>query len=280
MADRLAIPTGYEAAQAAAATRRKIAEMMLEKGLNPQQGMTSWAQVLGSLAQEFVGSRLESRANKDDAAISGKMVADFGDAMSKFKADSSTMSPQDLLQKYATNPWISASGMLDPYKETTTAMLKAANAAPSPTDAVIEVPDGAGGKKWVVNPVRRTAALEAQGYGLGPATESMPAPGGVASPGAMPPVPGGVSMTGTALPPLSGAAPGDGLALSLLSPDEKAILQQELQRRAAGNSAFTPPNAHMPMGSPLAAQRAPAGIVNGKPYWLINGQPYDNPEGK
>lgn len=290
---KFTLPTGYESEQRKAERKRRLAEMLLQRGLSPSGNMQSWAQVLGSLGSAFAGNRLDRQADRMDEDVQGRMLNDYREQLGGFNADKATMTPDQLVEKYGSSAFLADE--VKPFRDALARRLTErediidfggrrtrqgdvlGQIEPGrPTDAVIRDANG----NWIVNPVRTTAALEAQGFtpnGAPPrATYSMPDP--TAQP--MPQIPSG-------MPPMSQApgmpAPtGDGLNLQLLNPEEKQILAQELARRAGqGNGNYNLQNdTSIPMGSPLTARRAPAGVVNGKPYWIINGKPYDNPEGR
>lgn len=276
---QIIIPTGYEDDQVKADNKRKLAQMMLEKGLSSPGNMQSWLQVLGSLGSTAAGLRLNKQADDMELGTNKKILADYVSQLSEFHNDEKTMAPADLVAKYRGKPFLEEA--LKPYTEAMTARLKdkghvvningtyvdegsmkAGDYAPNdPTASVLRNQDGS----LTESLVRRNAALHAQGYGLGDPATTMPDPG--APNGPMPPVSGPVGGQ-TAVP--GGAPPSSGspLDLSLLSPDERGIMERELARRA-----------HTPSGSPLTSP--PAGVTKtGRPYWMVNGVPYDNPEGK
>lgn len=284
MAAKFVLPTGYESEQRKAERKRKLAQMMLERGM--QSGnMQSWTQPLAQMAAAFAGKRLDKKADKIDADVSERMTADFGKKVEAFNAATSgeNVDPTAIVRAHGSDPMLQ--DMVKPYVETMTEGLKQrqrrvkfgdryrtlgsiseTEREPSdPNSAVIVDQQG----NWVVNPVRTTAALAAQGLPLDmpgrPGVYSMPNP-----------------TVGGQAPP--GGGSGDGMDLGLLTPEERNIMANELRRRAGpGPAQDAPPSNNIPMGSPLApqpAQQPPAGVVNGKPYWLINGIPYDNPEGK
>lgn len=283
---KVTIPTGWEADQRKAAARRKLAERLLAQALGPQGGMTSWTQPLAQMANAFAGNMLDRRADKMDADVASKMRETYASSIGNLQKDvAAGMDLPQVVQKYGADPlmqdmvkpYVDALGKRISEKEN---VVKVGGAQgygrvgdfmgkPLPNDPNDPVVIGSDGS-WKVNDVRRQAALEAQGYspnGQGfPTVRSMPDP-------AMAPPAGGAPATG-----------GDGLDLSLLNPEERGILQNELTRRAGGQgapiSATMNPDPNTPMGSPLGARRRPAGQVNGKPYWIIDGVPYDNPEGK
>jgi hypothetical protein len=280
---QLSIPTGYESAELKAEQKRKLAQLMLEKGLNPSGNMQSWLQVLGSLSSTFAGTRLNKKADELDADTRTRMLADYTKASDSFNADAKALTPDDMVTKYDKNPWLQDD--LKPYQDAIGEGLKEKEKIVSTPTSYERQGDLLGKPKWDPNAsviptgtpgeygpnrARVAEAMAAQGFGVGGNTtirdpnapNSMTGPGAAANGAPTAPAPGGID-------------------LSLLSPQEKQIMQDELARRAAVKSgAFSPPHPNVPMGNPLTAQRAPAGVVNGKPYWMINGQPYDNPEGR
>lgn len=276
------LPTGYEQEQAAAKLRHEIAQKLIEKGMTPQDNMRSWVQVLGQLGQQFAGQHLERRATRADADLTQRMLADYTKKVGEFHADTKDMTPAAVVEKWGSDPLIGQTGLLKPYTSAFEQNLKDSTKRPNPTDPVIEVTGADGKKHWIANRVATDAALMRQGYGLpGSLTTDMLAPGQEETP----PQVQAPELAPAPLP--QGGGQSGGLNLDLLSPEEKGILQQELARRSGAPGAYyqgndytqqTPTN--VPMGSPLTAVPAPAGVVNGKPYWIINGQPYDNPEGK
>lgn len=288
----LMMPTGYEQQQKAAESKRRLAKLMLEKGLSPERNMQSWTQVLGHLAETWAGKSMDKKADKMDAEVASQMSKDFAAKVAGFSADRGTLSPEQMVDKYSFDPMMSE--QTKPYVEALTARLKNGAEgivfgdqyrlksglkdgefkANDPNDAVLRGP----GNTFVTNNARMTAALGAQGFmdsnGQRP-QYSMPDP---MAGGQAPTAPGMQAPAGAPPAPTEG-----GMDLSLLSDDEKQIMSRELQRRAgggAGVTSYTPPHPNVPLGSPLSAQKPPSGLVNGKPYWLINGVPYDNAEGK
>lgn len=276
---QIIIPTGYEDDQVKADNKRKLAQTMLEKGLSSPGNMQSWLQVLGSLGSTAAGLRLNKQADDMESGTNKKILADYVSQLSEFHNDEKTMAPADLVAKYRGKPFLEEA--LKPYAEAMTSGLKEQGEhtnfggqwrakgdikpgefEPSkPTDSVVRGSDG----NWTENLVRRNAALHAQGYGLGDPATTMSDPG--APNGPMPPVSGPVGAQ-TAVPGGAPPSAGSPLDLSLLSPDERGIMERELARRA-----------HTPSGSPLMPP--PAGVTKtGRPYWMVNGVPYDNPEGK
>lgn len=278
---KLQIPTGYEELQRKAAAKRKIAAALLARGMTGDNQMTSWAQPLAQMAQAFAGKRLDKKADKLDAEYTTQMREAYTSGLDRLHAaKAGGMSNEEIVKTFSAEPLLQDA--IKPYQDAMAAALKEREnivdiggsqgygrvgdwmGKPKPNDpnsAVVYDDKG----NWMVNPVRRQAALEAQGYSPGGA--------GFPSVGAMP--------DPAMAPPPGGPAPGgDGLDLSLLNQEERGILQNELERRAGGGQSQFNPDPNTPMGNPLTALPAPAGVVNGKPYWIINGVPYDNPEGK
>lgn len=289
------LPTGYEDAQRKAERKRKIAQMMLQQGIGDDPNMRSWTQVLAHLGQDFAGKRLDKKADDLDADTNKRMLNDYGTRVAAFRtATAGSPDARSIVNNFGSDPFLTE--QVKPYAEAMAARLKEDNThrmfgdqnrlgssigegefAPNkPTDTVLRGPDNT----FIENPVATVGALHRQAYDLGGPVASMTDPMANGAP-TVPPMP-------PMQPPPMGALPavtsGESMpGLELLSPEEREIMSRELQRRASGgsgNGAYTPPNPNTPMGSPLAAQRAPAGVVNGRPYWMINGQAYDNPEGR
>lgn len=281
---KLVIPTGYEDEERKAQMRHQIAKALMEKGLGQQGPMQSWAQVLAQLGNAYFGKQEEKAATKLDTDVDSKIRDAYTGAISSLNSDvKGGMGLGDLVQKYGGNQFVQDA--LKPYADAFGSSLKEKeNIVNTPTgfrragDVVgrekfdpnaMVIPDGHGG--YAANPVRITAALAAQpNTQINNPQTTMQNPlsaGGPPAPSASP------------LPSATG-----GLDLSALTPEEKQILQSEIARRtgSAGQQAVTQlqNDTHVPMGSPLSAARAPAGAINGRPYWLINGVPYDNSEGK
>lgn len=242
------IPTGYEAEQRKAERKRKLAQMMLERGLGPQGHMQSWTQVLAQAANAGVGKFLDKKADKLTDETNEKIKADWLAKNQAFSTDEASMAPGDLWKKYRTDPMLADT--VEPYKDAMTSALKQRaerrmfggrlrtvgdigeqEVEPSsPNDMLITGPDG----NVRPNIMRINTAMGAQGLltpeGMqGLETQSMPDPRRAGMP---------------AQPAMGGE---NNLDLNLLSPEERQIMQRELARRAAGNTA----GANIPNGNPL-----------------------------
>jgi hypothetical protein len=262
--------------------------MMLEKGLANDPNMRSWTQVLGQAASAFAGKRLDKKADKITDDMHQRMRDDYARKVAEFSADEGTLDPTKMTQKWRGDPMMTDN--LDPYQDAMAAGLKERGEHTNfggqwrqkgdiqpgeyepnkPTDSVLRGPDNS----FVINPVRTTASLSAQpNVSISNPVTSMQDPMARGAPPMQPP---------PMQPPGAPAQPaGAGIDTSLLTPDERAIMQKELQRRAGTGGSYSPPNPNTPMGNPLSAQKAPAGTTtDGQPYWIINGVPYDNPEGR
>ena len=279
---KLVMPTGYEGEQQRAKTLRSLAEAMAATSTSTAP-VGSWTQVLAQILQGYVAGRENKKADALDTDVSTKMQNAFNTTHQQFTADAATMTPEQLQAKYGSNPY--AGDDLKPYVEGITARQRkmAENSQtmvdtpdhgyqPLPTqigrvpfDPNKTVVSTDNGQSFGVNPVKITADRLAQANG--PAISAV---NSMAAPGMAPQMPA----------PAAG-----GMDLSLLKPEERQILAQELARRANGSQVGDPAtvlnNTHIPMGSPLSAAKVPDGVtLDGRPYWNINGVPYDNPEGK
>lgn len=189
------LPTGYEGLQHQAAAKRRLAETMTGLGLTPEANQQSILQVLGKMAQQFVGRRAEKQADKLDLQYRSEVGKDYQSRASQFYADAKVLNPQDLVAKWGTDPLVGE--LAKPYQEVATAGMKDAqqfgyhdgqtwmrkgDIAPGtykPNDMnskVIRGPDG----NSMVNPLAVTAAIASQGIPVSDGTYSMadPARGG------------------------------------------------------------------------------------------------------
>jgi hypothetical protein len=119
---KINIPTGYETEQQSIAQKRRLAERMLSLGLAPESNMTSWAQVLGHLAQTWVGHKAERKADKMEVDLSGRVQEDYTNRRAAFFEDAKTMTPQQLTEKYGPDPMLQ--NEVKPYQEAYGAALK------------------------------------------------------------------------------------------------------------------------------------------------------------
>lgn len=257
---KITIPTGYEQQQLAAASKRKLADAMLQQGLAPDPNMVSWTQMLGHLAQAWAGKSMQNDADKLDADVRSKILSDYNARRTGFLADSRTMDPQQLVEKYGNDPMLQND--LKPYEDAFAAGLKQNNELTSfggrmvrkgdvvgqyandPNKMIFVEPDG----QTRLNPVAVTAAAVSSG--------NIVPTKGYAYEGRMPGAnPNLVDTTG-------------------LNDNERAIMLQELARRKGLSAEARAYQQTNPLNPP------PSGVVNGKPYWEIQGKFYDNPEGK
>lgn len=119
---KISIPTGYEQQQLTAASKRKLADAMLERGLAPDPNMVSWAQVLGHMAQAWAGKSMQKDADKMDADVRSQILGDYNNKRAAFLADSQTLSPQQLVEKYGNEPLLQND--LKPYADAFASGLK------------------------------------------------------------------------------------------------------------------------------------------------------------
>lgn len=256
----LVIPTGYETQQRKAASKRKLAEAMLARGMETQPNMTSWTQVLGQLAQAWAGKSMQRDADKTDSEVNNLIREDYTRKRGGFLTDAQTMQPMQLIEKYGGDPMLEDE--LKPYREAHQTALTGREKLIDYNGKVgVRLGDVAGGynndpnqsvhvvdNQMVVNPVKVAAGVAAQGLPLADKQGRM--------------------MYQTTAP-MPGSAPS--MPVGLAAPPSGAAMPQPMR-----------PN--IPMGNPLdpnvGAVRSPDGIIEGKPYWVINGRYFDNPEGK
>lgn len=96
------IPTGYEALEGITARKRKLAESMLQAGLQgPGPNARSWTQLLGSLAQAFVGKRLGNQADNAEEDIRNQQLGEYQTATRAFDEDvKAGVSPEEMVARY------------------------------------------------------------------------------------------------------------------------------------------------------------------------------------
>lgn len=187
----LTIPTGYEGLQRSAASKRKLAEAMMARGMDTPPNMNHWAQVFGQLAQSVAGRRLDKQANTMETEVGNQIRDAYLAKRGAFQQDAGTLQPQDLVAKYGGDPMMAEE--LKPYQAAMTARLvgdqnlmkvgdtfqREADIIPGQTtstsvnDAIMIGPDG----QAVVNPLKVTAGMAAQGFNVTGYPTTMPVPG-------------------------------------------------------------------------------------------------------
>jgi hypothetical protein len=281
---KIVIPTGFESEKRKAEQKRRLAEMLTKIGAQTGN-YNSWTQVAGQLANALAGRITSKKADKLDDSYNDKLKNAYSEAWSGFNADRKAgLSNDEMFEKWGNNPLVGEqAGMY----------AKGLERAITEKEDVVKTPDnryvkqgeliGKGpindpnaavsvtaGGDWVPNLARMSAAQGAQGFvdaNTG-APPNMPFRDPASQPPATPPA------------QVGGPAGGGGFDMNLFSPEEQRVIQAEvLRRRQVGGAGGVPPN--QPYGSPLSANKPPAGMTSdGKPYWIINGVPYDNPEGR
>ena len=113
VAPKLMIPTGYEAEQRNIERRRKIAEALMAQGMQQNPNMTSPWQALAQVANAFVGSRMQKKADQRYDELSGKIKGDYDAFNTEFNNDAAMLKPTELVAKYSNNPM--AEERLKPY---------------------------------------------------------------------------------------------------------------------------------------------------------------------
>lgn len=100
------VPTGYEGLQSQAASKRKIAEALLAQGLaGPGNSARSWAEVLGSMADAWAGKSLQKDADKLDEQVRQRQMQAAVVANQAYEADKANgMTWSELSLKYGGVP--------------------------------------------------------------------------------------------------------------------------------------------------------------------------------
>lgn len=277
---KIVIPTGYESEQRKAAQKRKLAELLTELGAKTGN-YNSWAQVAGQMANALAGRIVSKKADKLDDNYNEQLKGAYDKAWSDFNTDrKAELSPDEMFAKYGNNPFVGEQAKM--YGEALGARLKEdENVVNVPGKGYVRTGDVRGqghinnpndpvivgaNNEWLVNPTRRDASLGAQGF--------------VGQQSGLPPSTVFSDPRATPAPPAAGGPAGGGFDINLFSPEEQKVMFGEAMRRKnLGGAAGIPPN--QPYGSPLAVNKPPDGVTSdGKPYWIINGVPYDNPEGR
>lgn len=254
------LPTGFEREQALAAQKAELAKAMLARGLANDTHMVSPVQVLGHLAQAWAGKSMQNSALNDQVAAGDKMLAAYQGALEGFNKDvTGGLSEGDLVQKYQGNPMLqqALAPHLAAYQHQLEKSFDTKDSATSslhnPQSWVIMGADG----QLHLNPLRTTAAIAGAGGNLTGLPQSMPYE---AMMGAMQGAQGAPQVAPPPDVPPTPAPGGPGLPAN--------------------------PPGQVPFGNPLDQSsilnsRHPNGVLpGGKPYWIINGAVYDNPDGQ
>lgn len=244
---KIYLPTGFERQQAQAAAKQKLADAMMGQGLAPDNNMVSPLQLLGHLAQTWAGKSLGRDALEGQIKTGEDMRAAYTGVQGDFDKDvASGMGVEELFTKYRSNPMMGET--LKPYIEAFTANLKRKGelAQPDMNKQVIQGPDG----QWHVNPLRVAADRAGAGFGIEGYPQSLPTPDRSGLVGAM------MGGQGQELPPVPSAMP--------VPPQGSNSIPYG--NPLDPNIGKIPPPTHM--------------TTDGRPAWFINGQYYDNPEGR
>lgn len=282
---KIVIPTGFEHERRDAERKRAIAEALMKNGMAVNPNMNSWSQVAGQIANAWAGKRLDKKATKMDDAADEHIRSAYTEGLKSLYADATAgKSAGDIVQAHQGDPLMSDA--LAPYvKAQERQLTEAENKVKfggrmrragdigsgeydeNVNDSVVHTPDG----RVTVNMPKAVAGMAAQGmvplqsgqtdiYTTTDPTQS----------------PAGLPATQAA----GGPAGGGNDVLSAFNPEELKVITAEAMRRRQTGAA--PQN--IPSGNPLGPgsnARPPAGVTkDGKPFWVVNGVPYDNPEGK
>jgi len=279
LAPKLTIPTGYEAQQRQLERKRKLAEAMMSMGMQNNPNMVSPLQGLGQLAQIIAGKALDKRLEKRHGELDARILEDFGKANTEFNEDLDTGDWGAVLKKYSSNPMLAdrlkpVENLWEAGKRQDQEIVQnggrwdrkgglVGTAVPSkPQDDLIVGADGT----VSINPVKLTRDMMSQGLEVTNPVTSMQWPGAAGQPPAMgaaaPQAPGG-------LPPISpqGLASMANGGQGLIAPEDAAALHQRMGPEGFANWMKT-------TGQHIGK------LVDGKPFYQINGKWYDNPEGR
>lgn len=291
------IPTGYETQSAEVQRRRALAQALMQAGL--QSGpKRSYAEVFGQIAQAWAGKRLQKKADASEVEINASRQKDYQAANSDFEADAREMTPEQLVMKYGSNPLLK--DRLKPYEGAFEKRLvpdianvngvwvdrnKQTPGSYAPADPSASVlRDGQG--NFIPNAAAIASALRRQGFSDVPT-------GAFADPTRAIPNPT-ADLTST---PGFDKLGNEEQALVLkhwpsATPDQKAIVLRGLANlngipmgspvdvRSDGSAGGGPISRSIPNGlSPEqvnAANRPQTTVIDGKIYYIINGELHDS----
>lgn len=197
---KLNMPTGYESEQRKIEAKRRIAQAMLAQGIAPDK-ISHWSQVLAKLAQTWVGKSEDKKATRMEGEMYERMSGDYSGKISKYQEMVARgASNREIADAFLNDPMMA--DIIKPHTEAYASGLKNAEdlfdsggaqgfqrkgdyvGRPTPVDPNKPVMLGPN-NEMMVNPVRATAAMAAQGLvspqpdqpGMVTPTYSMPMPG-------------------------------------------------------------------------------------------------------
>lgn len=102
------VPTGYESIKSDIAHKRDISTALMKAGLaGPGADARSYAQLLGSLAQAWVGSSTNKDANKEETGLNAQIKAASDTAETGLTTDAAAgMAPDQIIQKWGGNEFV------------------------------------------------------------------------------------------------------------------------------------------------------------------------------
>lgn len=267
------VPTGYEGLQSQAASKRKIAEALLAQGLQgPGPNARSWAQVLGSIAQAWAGKSLQKDADKLDEQVRQQQLAANAVVQQGIEADvRNGMTPQELMTKWGGIP--QAQERLKQFDQPLTNVngtfinprnVKEGSQAPQDPNALVTVgPDGSRN----INIPRVVAGAASAGMPLTDAN-GQPMPTHYPAPGA--PNAPVVNALMNQQPPVQMAP------LDLQQNWTKG--PETMGGQAAADASFAAQQPRFEV-NPAGTQEIKK-LPDGRTAYKVNGEWYDNPEGK
>lgn len=264
--------------QSKAASKRKIAEALLAQGLQgPGPNARSWAQVLGSIAQAWAGKSLQKDADKADEQVRQAQLQANAVVQSGIEADAqSGMTPHELKLKWGGNPL--AAERLKQFDQPLTNVngtfvntqnVREGSLAPQDPNALVHVrPDGGSD----INVPRVVAGAASAGMPLTDAS-GKPMPTHYPAPGGPPPM----GINAPVVKALMGQQPPVQMApQSLLEGWTKG--PETMGGQAAADASFAAQQPRFEVNA--AGTQEVKKLPDGRMAYKINGEWYDNPEGK
>ena len=105
---KLVVPTGFEQQQAAAQSKQRLADALMQQGLDNQTPMISPFQALGHWADVLAAKKLGKQATQMQVNVGNQLRQAKQAAGEQFYADLHSGAPlADMMKKYGNNPLVS-----------------------------------------------------------------------------------------------------------------------------------------------------------------------------
>jgi hypothetical protein len=188
---KIQIPTGYEGLYQGASRKRKIADALMEQGLQGSPNPVSYLQVLADMAKVWAGKRLGKKADNLETDANMKVSEDWNAKNVEFNNDAAMYTPEMMVAKWSKDPMMG--DRVKPYQDTMTAGMKQDQEYTDrggqwlrkgdvgigtydpgkPTDKVLRMPNG----RIEINPVAVAAERSSGGFDTTGLPQSMSWPG-------------------------------------------------------------------------------------------------------